>query len=59
MNHNSTEAQVFMSATMAEATKSILKKIAQELLDNADSKGKHEYAAFLNKFGLTSFTQAN
>ncbi|WP_281388633.1 hypothetical protein [Undibacterium jejuense] len=44
---------------MAEATKSILKKIAQELLDNADSKGKHEYAAFLNKFGLTSFTQAN
>ena len=46
MNAGSTEAQVLMSPTMSAATKPILQKIAQELVDNADSKDKNEYAAF-------------
>lgn len=46
MNNGSTEAQVLMSPTLAAATKPMLRKIARELLDNADSKDKNEYAAF-------------
>lgn len=46
MNEGSSETQVLMSPTLATATTPILARVAQELLDNADSSDKKEYAAF-------------
>jgi hypothetical protein len=46
MNPGSTEGQALMSPTLAEKSKPILSKIAQELLVNFDSLDKKEYAAF-------------
>lgn len=46
MNAGSTEAQALMSPGLAAQTQPLLPKIAKELLENADSTDKKEYATF-------------